>query len=410
MAGILEDIVVYSFIVGVCIFIYFRFIHANANANANANAKVEGFANVTDVQNRINADIESVRKGSAGLQAFPTFFTQTSSMPYLPDNQSFLVNICPLTAYLGGYLGPPEKLMDANVYLKLAFQAGIRSFILPISTYVNPSKTPPDWPMSKEPALVCRDNSDIIISDNGLSIERFIQALVSNKSIAGAGLNSDPIIIYLEDHVSDVDKTYINYVHFMKKIVAALKPLDPYRLTTFGSYGSCVGGTAKQQNMLLTQIPLSAMNNKILIFTNFDTAQDDSNSLASYANFIYSPTDNTLPVRSIMLEDIAGTTVNYVSNARINWYIAHSKSPLLAPSIAAVEGALKNGIQCIPIPFLSTPMSTVSDIWALWKNASSRLKDEKARYTRPDPVVPSKVNSKLNASIEGKEPGSLVVR
>jgi len=46
----------------------------------------------------------------------------------------------------------------------------------------------------------------------------------------------------------------------------------------------------------------------------------------------------------------------------------------------------------------------------MWGGASYALKVNETRYTRPSPVVPHMLNARLNASLEGKEPGSLVVR
>jgi hypothetical protein len=322
----------------------------------------------------------------------------------LPVNQSFLINICPLTGYLGGYLGPPEQLMNAQFYLQTAFKAGIRSFVLPITTYLNQSKTPPVWPYSGEPVIACRDGNGIIISVNGLTIDEFVAALIQNKSISGYG--SEPIFLTLVDDIQDIDRKKIDYVSFMKKIATALAPLDPYRLTSVGSYGAVVGGL--KQKELLTQIPLSAFDGKIIITTNFDVAQDPKLKLASYANFLYSD-DATLPVRTVALEDLAGTTVNYVTNSRINWHMALSKTPLVVPPAATVQLALTSGLQCIPIPFFSTPMASVTDVWSIWNGVSYILKPEKARYTQPDPVVPAQVSTKLNASIQGKQPGNLVV-
>lgn len=391
--SIVEDCIVYFLLIGILTFIYVKYIYPRIH--------IEGFASpsldLVKVKSRIEQEISEVRKKS------PSFFTQNASAPTLPPNQSFLVNICPLTGYLGGYLGPPEHLMDASYYLTMAFNAGVRSFVLPVSTYINASKEPPNWPYSGEPALVCRDSSDIIISENGLTIKTFVDNLIKNKSISGFG--SDPIFLFIEDAISEVDRKKIDYVSFMKKIASALSPLDSYRLTTAGSYGSVVGGL--QQKKLLTEIPLSTFSNKIILFTNFDTSQDADLTLASYANFIYS-TDDTLPVRTVGLENLVGTTVNYITNARINWHIAKS-SGLSAPSLTNVQLALENGMQCIPIPLLSTPMNDIKDIWSLWKGASYRLKPEKARYTQPDPVVPSRPSEKLNASIQGQPPGNLVV-
>jgi hypothetical protein len=391
---ILEDILVYSLIVGILIFAYYKYVHVNKTT--------EGFIvdsnKIREVQTRIQGEISTVRASS------PNFFTQTSTPPILPKNKSFLVNICPLTGYLGGYLGPPEKLMDANFYLQTAFKAGIRSFVIPISTYINISKVPPDWPYSGEPALVCRDSTGIIISENGITLDEFVSFLIQNKSVSGFG--SEPIFLFLEDTISDVDRKRINYVSFMKKIAKSLSPLDPYRLINIGSYGSVVGGL--QQQKLLTEIPLSTFTDKIIISTNFDTSQDNSLALASYANFIYS-TDNTLPVRTVLLEDLPGSNIDYVTDTRINWYIVKSRDPLTAPTAENVQLAFNNGMQCIPIPLLSTPMSTIKHLWSMWKGASYILKPEKTLYTQPTPIVPSQLSTKLNASIRGHEPGNLVI-
>ena len=357
---------------------------------------------VTDAQIRISSEIAAVRaKGGVNT----TFFTQTTSAPNLQTNQSFLVNICPLTAYLGGYLGPPEQVMDANFYLQTAFAAGIRSFFLPITTYLNPSKIPPVWPYSGTPLLVARDTSDTIISVNGISLTQFITALLEYKSVSG--YSSEPILLFLDDALSDIDRSKINYVKFMKTIASQLQALDPYRVSTAGSYGSIVGG--KNQKKLLTEIPLSFFANRVIIFTSFDTAQDDTQSLASYANFIYSPTNNTLPAREIVLEDVSGSTVNLVASSRTNWMIAKSRTPLVVPTADTVQKALASGIQCVPIPFMGASMDSVSDLWRLWNGASYSLKQEAARYTAPAPVVPASASARLNASIEGKEPGTLVV-
>jgi hypothetical protein len=393
----LEDIVVYGILLAMLTYAYFTFVGKQQKS-------VEGFTTSKDtvaMQTLIKAEISATRKKT------PRFFTQTSSPSKLPINQSFLVNICPLTGYLGGYLGARPNtsigLMNADFYFQTAFQAGIRSFVLPISTYINASRTPPHWPYSGEPAIVARDVSDTVISENGLTIDSVIASLLQNKSISGYG--SDPIFLILEDTISDIDRKKIDYVSFMKKIAAALSPLDSYRLTSVGSYGSVVGG--QKQNELLTQIPLSTFTNKIIIFTNFDVKQDPELKLASYANFIYS--DPTADVRTVGMEELPGSTTDYVTNSRINWYFAQSKTPLVAPTATAVQLALRNGVQCVPVPFISASMDSVSEIWDLWGGASYILKEEKARYTQPSPVVPAQVSKSLNASIQGQKPGNLVV-
>lgn len=358
---------------------------------------------LADAQVRINAEIAAVRATGGNNSRF---FTQTSSAPVLQDNQSFLINIQPLTAYLGGYLGQPEGLFNANYFLQTAFAAGIRSFHLPISTYMNPSKVPPTWPYSGMPVIAARDTTDTIVSVNAISVSQFIEALVEYKSVSG--YSTEPIILILEDALSELDRSKINYAKFMVAIAKQLQPLDTFRLTTAGSYGSVVGGL--NQKKLLTEIPLNNFDNKVIIFTNFDVSQDSTQSLASYANFIYSDGDNTLPVREVALEDISGSQTDWISKARTNWYIAKSKTPLVAPDAATIKKAFANGIQCVPVPLLSTPMEKISTLWPMWGGASYALKVNETRYTRPSPVVPHMLNARLNASLEGKEPGSLVVR
>lgn len=385
-----------------CLLIIIRYFQLRATkegfVDASASASAAALANA---QTRINKQITDVRATAS------TFFTQTYSMPVLPERQSFLVNMCPLTAYLGGYLGPTEQVMNATYYVETAIKAGIRSFILPISTYINESKVPPDWPYSGEPIIACRDASDTIVSINAISLTQFINALLEYRIVSGYG--SEPILLYIEDALSPAVKNKINYVSFMNKIATSLALLNKYRLTSVGSYGSVIGGA--KQAKLLTEIPISVYNDKVLIFTDFDIQQDSALNLASYVNFSYSYSSKTdmNPVRTIALEDIAGSTVNYVTNARTNWYIAKSRTPLTVPTAAVLANAFTNGIQCIPIPFISASMADIKDIWNLWKGSSYKAKDEKSRYTQPEPVVPSKVSTKLNASIQGKEPGNLVV-
>ena len=295
--------------------------------------------------------------------------------------------------------------MNAEFYLQTALQAGIRSFIVPVSTYINSAKEPPNWPYSGEPALVARNTSDIIISKNGLTVDAFVASLLQYKSVSGFG--TDPIFLMIRDTISPTDRRKIpSYAQFMKKIAASLAPLDPYRLTSVGSLGSVVGGL--RQNELLTQVPLSTFQSKVIIFTDFDVRADPDLTLASYVNFINSE-DNTGSTRMVGLPDLVGTTINYVTNARTNWYNAESPDPLTAPTLASVQLALDNGIQCIPTPLISTSMESIKDIWSLWKGAPYILKDEKARYTQPDPVVPSRPSEALNASIQGKQAGNLAV-
>ena len=347
----------------------------------------------------------------------------------LAENERFLVNLCPLTASLGGYIGPArEGVFNASYYLRKALRAGIRSFVLPISIYYDDNKQPPNWPKSRSPAIVTRDNDGKIVSLNGLSVECFCTLLTQYRSENAAQIE-DPILIYLhavEGHTPDPVMDEKAYVKFMSDIAKELKPLDPFCLKTLGPYGSAVGG--KRANEILTQTPLTDLRNKILIFTNFDvdiTTKDAYSSMTprlfDYANFVYKPvgavdmaTAGSLGARSVRLGDVKGSKVDWKSQARINWHVTLQDSLLSLPEGGAVDEVTKTGIQAIPIPFLFTADPNGGDlikpILDQWGGYAFRLKEPGARYAQPAPVVPQAPSSRLNARVApDMQPGQLAV-
>jgi hypothetical protein len=347
----------------------------------------------------------------------------------LAPNERFLVNLCPLTASLGGYIGPvKEGVFNAPYYLRKALRAGIRSFVLPISIYYDDNKQPPNWPKARSPAIVTRDGEGKVISLNGLSIERFCSLLTQYRSLNAAQIE-DPILIYLhavEGYTPDPVADEKAYVKFMSDIARELKPLDPFCVKTLGPYGSAVGG--KRANEILTQTPLTDLRNKVLIFTNFDVDIGTKDAYASmtprlfdYANFVYKPvgaadlaTAGSLGARSVRLGDVKGSKVDWRSQARINWHVTLQDSLLNLPDAEAVDAVTKTGIQAIPIPFLFTadPRGTdmIKPILDQWGGYAFRLKEPGARYAQPSPVVPQTPSTKLNARVApNMQPGQLAV-
>ena len=81
----------------------------------------------------------------------------------LAPGERYLVNLCPLTASLGGWIGGDvnKGVFYSDFYLQKALRAGIRSFVLPICTYTDDKKIPPNWPMSGDPAVVARDKLSV---------------------------------------------------------------------------------------------------------------------------------------------------------------------------------------------------------------------------------------------------------
>lgn len=345
----------------------------------------------------------------------------------LAVGERYLVNLCPLTASLGGYVGAGEMgVFYSEFYLQNALRAGIRSFVLPISVYYDDNKRPPTWPYSANPAIVARDNQGKIISLNGLSVKQFCTDLMRYNS-QNPTQSAEPILLFIVE-----DKGYIpnkvssekNYAQLLSLLGKELDSIPANsRLTTIGGYGSAVG--SQNEANILTQVPLSQLQNKILIFTDFDTSiglkpaySGLGATLNTYTNFTLKPViaqNAGLSVgngaRSIKLADISGSTVNWTDQARTVIHAATGDYNLRMPDSAAVDGATKKGIQVIPVPFYTTDkMADVKPIWDLWKGYAWRVKEPEARYLKPDPVVPAKPSAKMNARVDANlQPGQMGV-
>lgn len=345
----------------------------------------------------------------------------------LAVGERYLVNLCPLTASLGGYIGAGETgVFYSSFYLQSALRAGIRSFVLPISVYYDDNKKPPNWPFSGEPAVVARDGKGKIISLNAISVKQFCIDLMSYNS-DNSTQSSEPILLFiLEDrgYVPNKVSSEKDYAALLSKLASELDVIPAStRLTTIGGYGSAV--SSQNEANILTQVPLSDLQSKILIFTDFDTTiglkpaySGLGNTLSSYTNFTLKPViaqNAGLSVgngaRSIGIKDISGSTVNWKDQARTVIHASTHDNNLNIPESVEVEGALNNGIQVIPIPFYTNDRNEpLKPIWDLWKGYAWRLKEPEARYLKPDPVVPAKPSTKMNARVDQNlQPGQMGV-
>jgi len=345
----------------------------------------------------------------------------------LATGERYLVNLCPLTASLGGYIGAGETgVFYSDFYLQNALRAGIRSFVLPISTYADDNKRPPNWPFSGEPAIVARDTKGKIISLNGLSVKTFCTDVMRFNTM-NPTQSSEPILLflmadtkYLPDKVSG-EKEYADILSKLAKELDVI-PLNS-RLTTLGGYGSAVG--SQNEATILTQIPLTDLQNKFIIFTDFDTKiglksaySGLGSTLDMYTNFTLKPViaqNAGLSVgsgaKSIKLADISGSQVNWTDQARTVLHGSVQDYNLTIPDAGLVEGAMKRGIQIVPIPFYTSPaIADIKPIWDLWKGYAWRLKEPDARYLKPDPVVPAKPSTAMNARVDQNlQPGQMGV-
>jgi hypothetical protein len=372
------------------------------------------------------------------------FNAQLDSSPYnqttgyqtnaVRANQQYLVNYSPLTGYLAGYIGPIKGgSFDANLYLSAAFKAGIRSFVLPISTYNDNNKTPDrGWPYSGNPAIVCRDISGTIISSNGMSIRDFVQGILQNRGVNSFYAN-EPIYLFLEEvpgYVPDRIKEERAYVSLMNKMANELSILDNtgmriIQLDGFGQLGTLVGGEKERE--LLTSIPVQNFYNKIIIFTNFNTRLASKSAytnvgktLHEYANFIYTSNTSTSinanqASKSILIKDLSGSQVNWLNASQANLYIAETPYNIGVPSTSDVNTALAQGVQIVPIPFLFNSPANTRTLYSLWKGASAIVKPvpspDQNLFTRPDPVVPAQPSQVMNARVSpNQQPGQILIR
>jgi hypothetical protein len=366
-----------------------------------------------------------------------TPYNQSLSYPVnsLPSNQQYLVNFSPLTGYMAGYIGPIKGgTFNPNVYLTAAFHAGIRSFVLPISQYIDNNKTPDNgFPYSGHPSVVCRDASGTIISTNGMSVIDFINALLQTRGVNSYYAN-EPIFLFLEEvpgSIPDPVKEENKYVRLMNKIADDLSPLDSnnsrvIQMDGFGHLGSLVGGEREKE--LATLIPAANYFGKILIFTNFKTHLSNKpayqklpqKKLHEYVNFVYkSGADATIranqAAKSISITDVNGSQVNWVNATQSTFYIAESPTPLEVPDVKLINTALTQGIQFIPIPFFFQPPAATKAIFDLWKGGSARVKPvsdpEYNLFTRPDPIVPAQPSQTMNARVSpDAQPGQVFIR
>jgi hypothetical protein len=347
----------------------------------------------------------------------------------VPPEEQYLVNFAPLTASIGGYIGPIHNgVFNPEYYIPKCLRAGIRSFVLPVGVYYDDNKKPPNWPYSGKPAIVCRDSMNKIISLNGMTIEKFCQSLIKHKD-SNKAQSGEPILLYIHatENVPDPVKNEKDYVQLTSDIAKELKVLDPTRLILLGTYGSAVGG--ERQSEILTQTPLSELEGKILILTNFDIKLAIKKAYASisptlykYTNFVYKPLtaanigttsiSSAQPAaRSIHVGDVSGSTVQWPDQSRVTWFVTAEDSPLTVPAAPAVDIVTKSGIQGIPIPFLSVDLSETREIWDLWGGYAWRLKPEENRYSKPPPIVPQNPSTKLNARVDDSlEPGQTLIK
>ena len=368
--------------------------------------------------------------------------------PQLKPTEQYLVNLQPLTANVAGYIGPRTLgFFSPDVFLDAAIDAGIRSFVLPISLYRDPSLVPANgWPGSDKPAILYREageNNKEVKSGNGMTTKQFLDSLLIRFGNNNAQAD-EPVFVFLKQYTQAVpdsaleEERYVKLMNDIAKELESVGGLEKYRLTSLGPRGTATNGGENAMTLLL-ETPLKEFKKKIIFLTDFDldilkkdayAKKRTGPSLADYINFRVKPLgalgDNqTNPqanitssvarqsyVASMSTEAIPGSRVNWKDQSRTTFLIASEDTPYAMQSKDTIQQSLNAGIQMIPIPFFyldGQQQAEQKEIWNLWRGGAFLLKGGDARYSKPEPVQPAPANPQYKAAVPGAPPGGIAV-
>ena len=383
------------------------------------NSNIEGFATAAETA-AVKAISDDVVARSSELDdllvlAYPTKkpkATLATVLAGVPASQQYIVNLAPLTCTSACYIG--KNLEDAGVFFRHALDLGVRSFIFPLSTYIDDNKVKPLWAPSGSPLLVYRDLTGRITSRNSVGLKDAMLSL--NMSLSQI---TEPIFIKLEavpGFVPDPSKEEAKYVDFMTAIADSLSPIESRLLTQLGSYGSAQSGLRETE--ILLQTPLSALSGKILVSTDFDVGKyakvaykGKAPRLLNYVNFIVkvaTTQGSAVTYKKMALADSSGSKFS-PDEARTALIEASTATP---PNADLIASGLAVGIQIIPLPLFekSSDAAALAGWIQPWKGGGWYLKPEDTRYTKPAPVVPATPSQKMNARVTPTaQPGQVVI-
>lgn len=337
-------------------------------------------------------------------------FGWSSIVSQLAPAEQYLVNLRPLTVRLPGYIGPPtpEGSFFEDEGVRLAYAAGARAFFIPITTYVDVNKQPPLFPASGDPACIARSTAGSFLCQNGGFLKATVDAIVKYRDSL-ATTAGDPLLLILhqDTYVPDRKTNEGFYVGFVRKVAEAMQAITPYRVGQVGEYGETQKGLG--HNSILKQIPLSALQRKIIVCTNIDTTIEglpsygaNSVKLSDYVNIYYKTTADTTPgTKYIPLSSLVGAVDTVKETARIQLMIADTL-PSVLPAPEDLESARDAGIQCVPLDLLSQSDAALP-LWKQWGGRGWIVKEKALRFQQPPKVVPQKPSAKLNARVEGTQ-------
>lgn len=333
-------------------------------------------------------------------------------LPTLKERTNYLINLCPLTVRLPGYLGPLRGgIFDEKEAVRIAVAAGARGFFIPLSYYVDENKKPPLYPESQQPASVARANTGEFISKNGGFLSTIIQEILLAK-----GNVNEPFLVFLHGD-STIPNSRLKediYSAYLSAVADACKQLQPYLPKQIGQMGYTQKGRGNQAIML--QIPIQLLTQTIIVFTNLDLSlEDDPNykrtKLGDFVNIRYTVNEDTSTDggKLVSLDSVKSASDTFRKSARIQYTIALPANEQI-PSATEIQQVFAEGIQCIPLDLLANA-DALKEVWNLWGGAGWTTKQESLRYTKPQEIVPQKPSAVLNARVDGAQfAGQLVVK
>ena len=389
---------------------------------------------------------EAIRNQWGEYKATRSFFQNT--IKELKPSEQYLVNLQPLTANVSGYIGPRTLgFFSPDVFLDAAIDAGIRSFVLPISIYRDPSLTPANgWPGSDKPSVLYREageNNKQVKSGNGMTIKQFLDSLIIRFGSNSAQAD-EPVFVFLKEYSQAVpdpaleEEKYVKLMNDIAKELASVNGLQNFRLTSLGSRGTATNGGENAMTLLL-ETPLTEFKRKIIFLTDFDLGILNKDayiktrtgpSLADYINFrvkplgglgdsqtsgqpnIVSSQARQSYVASMSTQAIPGSRINWKDQSRATFLVASEDTPYAMQQKDTVQQAVAAGVQMIPIPFFyldGEQQTEQKDIWNLWRGGAFFVKQGDARYSKPEPVQPAPANPQYRAAVPGAPPGGIAV-
>lgn len=368
-----------------------------------------------DLRKEQQKQVESLQSRYVNTQGQRSDTKKTGLYPAIvskfAERQNYLINLCPLTVRLPGYLGPLRGgIFDEKEGVRIAVAAGARGFFIPLSYYVDGTKQPPLYPESQKPAIVARAATGEFISKNAAFLEAVLKEIILAK-----GSVNEPFLVFLhaDDTVPNSRTKEVAYSAYCSAVAEACMQLQPHLPKQVGQLGYTQKGRGNQTLML--QAPIQMLSQNIVLCTNLDVSMEDDpkykgTKLSDFVNILYSTEDTSVEgAKLVSLDSVMAAGDTFRKSARIQFTIGLPANEQV-PTATQVQQALAEGIQCVPLDLLANA-EALKDVWTLWQGAGWIGKPEALRYTKPQEIVPQKPSAVLNAKVDGAQfAGQLVVR